>query len=303
MHEANTAVVTIVRDDDYFLQRFVEYYGGLFGRENIYVINHGNQESVRRIAEGCNLFPVPDIETKKFTMLHWRTKNGLLSALRQWYRFVLVADVDEFVVVDPATGHNLRTWLDEAKGHTVYTAMGLEIVHLRDKEPEGIEHGILGPRLHAQVNLWYAKPCIIGRPAKLSRGGHYSEHRKLNMPDFLYMFHMKFCDYGLYVDTLDRRNAFVKSKNMEGNPKVKTNPQWFAKNRKDDEIFSAFDARPIDTSFDFSKLRQDLYDSWEPRNHNLWHFKRQEFDELFKLPDRFAGADRVQSGTSDVGAA
>ncbi|MEM7319202.1 MAG: glycosyltransferase family 2 protein [Pseudomonadota bacterium] len=294
MSTANTAILTIVRDDAYFLQRFVQYYGGLFGRNNIYIISHGDEPEVRDLAEGCNIFPVPAIETNKFTMLHWRTKNHLKNALRQWYKHVLICDVDEFVVVDPATGFNLRTWLDQAPGRTVYTAMGLEIVHLRGFESAGVQDGILGPRRYAQIALHYAKPCIVSRPAKIGRGGHYAEYDKLNLPDFLYMFHMKYCDYDLYVDTLNRRNAFIEEqKRVADGESVRTNPKWFADGRNDEATFDAFEARPIQDNFDLSHIRQAMHDSWEPRKDGLWHFHRPEYDELYKLPDRFAGSDRA----------
>ncbi|NRB04393.1 MAG: glycosyltransferase family 2 protein [Rhodobacteraceae bacterium] len=292
MHTDTTAVLTICRDDRYFLERFVQYYGGLFGRNNIYIISHGDEPMVREVAEGCNIFPVPAIETSKFTMLHWRTKNHLKNALRQWYKHVIVCDVDEFIVVDPASGKNLATWLDTAATGTFYTAMGLEIVHLRDREPDGIDQGILGPRLHTQVALHYAKPCIVSRRGKIGRGGHYAEYDQLNMPEFLYLFHMKYCDFDLFVETANRRNAFIEDqKKLATDGKVRTNPKWFADNRADEATFAAFADRPVETGFDLSHIRQAMHDSWEPRGNDLWHFHRPEYKELYKLPDRFAGAD------------
>ncbi|MFD1508691.1 hypothetical protein [Lacimonas salitolerans] len=82
--QSRVAVITTVRDDDFFLNKWVEYYGGFFGKEALYVINHGNQAAVREIAAGCNLFPIPDKDTSNFNIRRWRTQNGLLSALRQW---------------------------------------------------------------------------------------------------------------------------------------------------------------------------------------------------------------------------
>lgn len=291
MFESRTAVVTICRDDEFLLRRFLDYYGKLFGRRNIYIISHGDEEMVRDVAEGCSIFPVPAIETNKFTMLHWRTKNHLKNALRQWFDHVIVCDVDEFVVVDPATGMNLRTWLDKAPKRTVYTALGLEIVHLRDQEPDGIENGILGPRRHAQVAHYYSKPCIISKPTRLSRGGHYSENNKLNVPDFLYMFHMKYCDYDLFVDTANRRNSFVEEQQKVGDGKLRTNPLWFAKSRKDEATFNAFMERPVVEDFDLSHVRQMMHDTWGPRGPNFWHHDKPEYEELYKIPERFAGAD------------
>lgn len=288
--QSKVAVITTVRDDDFFLEKWVNYYGGFFGKEALYILNHGNQEAVKRIAAGCNLIPLPDEERKNFNPRRWRTQNSLMSALRQWYENIIICDVDEFVVVDPASGMTLGSWLLEtAKPGVVRTAFGLEVVHLRDREPESVETSILGPRLHAQITSWYSKPCIVSCPTKLSRGGHYATFEKLVQPDFLYMFHMKYCDFDLYADTLNRRNAMVKSMGVTDIKETTTNVQWFALNRDDDAEFKAFEAREVDESWDFSAYRKSMAKTFGPRNNALYHFKRQESAKLFKLPERFAG--------------
>lgn len=292
MTDRPVAVLTICRDDHFYLKRFVAYYGGLFGRENIYVLSHADTPQVREIAQGCNVIAIPDTQTNNFTILKSRTMNHFKDGLRQWYKHVIVVDVDEFLVVDPAAGMNLRMWLEEAPTGTFYSAMGMEIVHLRDREPAPVDDGIIGPRMFAQIDLHYAKPCIVSAPGKIARGGHYATHPKLDLPDFLYLFHMKFCDFGVFQDTLNKRNAFVDEQAQHGDGKVRSNPQWFAKNRRDEETFDAFAARPIVQGFDLSKIKADMRDSWGKRNDTLWHFKRTSHDEIYELPARFAGVDR-----------
>lgn len=288
--QSKVAVITTVRDDDFFLKKWVDYYGGFFGREALYVINHGNQDAVRQIAAGCNLFPIPDKDTSNFNIRRWRTQNGLLSALRQWYAHVIVCDVDEFIVVDPDTGHDLGSWLlNVAKGGRVRTALGLEILHLRDREPEGVEHAILGPRRHAQLNPWYSKPCVISHPARLSRGGHYATWDKLDAPDFLYLFHMKYCDFDLYVDMLDRRRDMVKAAGVTEMKEKKTKAVWFEETRDDAAVFAPFEAREVDETWDFQEYRKYMRKTFTHRNNELYHFKRKGSDKLFKLPERFAG--------------
>lgn len=292
MTENTSAVVTIVRDDIFLLKRFVAYYGGMLGCENVYIINHGNEPDVNSVAGNCNVIPIPARETNNFTILKSRTMNHIKDALRQWYTHVIVCDVDEFIVVDPASGMTLRTWLDAATPGTIYSAMGMEIVHLRDRERGEIEDGIIGPRMFAQIDQHYAKPCVISRAARLARGGHYADYRKLNLPDFLYLFHMKYCDFDLYAETLDRRQAFVAEQARHGDGRVRSNPQWFGEDRDDDAIFDAFQSRPIDRAFDLAPVRQGMHDRWEKRNEHFWHFKRQTYHEIFELPARFAGVDR-----------
>lgn len=283
------AVLTMVRDDDEFLKKWVDYYGSLFGRASLFVINHGDQDVVRDIAVGCNLFPVPDRDRKKFTMMNWRTKNSLLEALIRWYPTVIVCDVDEFIAVDPATGHDLQSWIAAHGDKSVRTAFGLEVVHLPDEETHGIHPTILGPRQWAQVNLHYAKPCIIGRQTKLSRGGHYSEYDRLDMPDALYLFHMKFCDAPLYAETLSRRRRLIDSMEVKTVEDTTSNVQWFAPNRDDIELFRDYAMRKRVESFDFAEIRAELHETFGPRDHGLFHFQRSRFDDLHRIPERFFG--------------
>lgn len=283
------AVITTVRDDDFFLRKWVDYYGGFFGREALYVINHGNQQAVREIAEGTNLFPIPDTNRKNFNPKRWRTQNALVSGLRQWYDHIIVCDVDEFIVMDPASGHDLGSFLAQARKRTVRTAIGLEIAHLRDREPQGIEISILGPRRYAQLNPWYCKPCIISRPCKLSRGGHFAAHDTLNVEEHLFLFHMKYCDFDLYADTLNRRNEMVQSMGVTDVTETTTNRQWFAKDRDDDAVFDAFAKREIDDSWDFTVQKTQMRETFRPRNNDLYHFDLDRYAPLFKLPERFGG--------------
>lgn len=282
-------VISMVRDDDVMLRKFVDYYGGFFGKEALFIINHGNQEAVQDIAAGCNLIPIPDNRTNGFTARRWRTQNHLMNSLRQWYKHVIVVDIDEFVVVDPASGEDLGSYMAKAKAKTVRTALGLEIVHLIDREHEGIEPSIIGPRRYAKINSWYSKPCIISKPTKLSRGGHYASHDALDAPDFLYLFHMKYCDFDLYADTLDRRGEAIRAQGVETLKETTTNVQWFALDRDDRATFDKFCNRRIETEFDFSKQRAKMADTFGARNNDLFHFEHPKVRKLFEVPERFIG--------------
>jgi hypothetical protein len=285
----NVCVIPMVRDDNVMLRKFVSYYGGLFGKEALYIINHGNQQAVREIAAGCNLIPIPDNRTNGFTARRWRTQNNLMTGLRQWFTHVIVVDVDEFVVVDPASGEDLGSFMAKAKARTVRTAFGLEIVHLPDREKDGIEPHIIGPRRFATINSWYSKPCIISHPTKLSRGGHFASHETLDAPASLYLFHMKYCDVDLYAETLDRRGEAIKAQGVSKVRETTTNRQWFANNRDDDATFKEFSERIIDSSFDFSMHRKMMQNTFRPRSHELHHFDPPKSSSIYEIPQRFFG--------------
>lgn len=286
---SNTVVITTVRDDLFFLRRWVDYYGGLFGREALFIVNHGNGAAVREIAAGCNLIPIPDGDIKNFNFSRWRTQNALLTALRQWYAHVIVCDVDEFIVVDPDSGHDLASWLAQAPVGTVYSPLGFDILHLRDREPDPVSRSILGPRRHASYNPYYTKPCIVSCPATLSRGGHYSSFAKLDAPEFLYLFHMKYCDFDAYVDMLNRRHVMVSDAGISEMAEKRTKASWFDESRDDAAIFAPFMTREVAHSWDFRALREHLHKTFTRRNESFFHFKRHNEPKLFEIPERFSG--------------
>lgn len=288
--QSKVAVVTMVRDDYFFLKKWVDYYGQLFGRENLYVINHGHEAKVSEIASGCNLIGIPGDPHRNFDVKRWRLLNGLVAGLRSYYSYVICGDVDEFVVLDPASGSNLAEFMFDLKDRQVLTPFGLEVVHRRSLETDPLKDVILGPRRHVQIAMHYSKPCVVGATAKLSRGGHYSTHDKLEMPQDLYLLHLKFCDFDLFVEAQNRRNAMVADIGISNPKNVMVGKHWFTEARRDSETFDEFDAMPIIDRFDYSTARNKIYDSWHPRGKDgMWNFERYQDDNLSVLPDRFFG--------------
>ncbi len=233
---------------------------------------------------------IPGDAHKSFDAKRWRLLNGMLAGLRQYYTDVICGDVDELVVMDPNSGCDLRAFLAGQEGGRVLTPFGLEVVHLRAREPDPVDNLILGPRHHVQMAMHYAKPCIVSAPVKLARGGHYSEYQNLEMPEGLYLFHLKYCDFGQFSNALDRRNAMVAEIEIKDPKKVMIGTHWFAESRQDDAVFAAFDAMAVSDEFDFAQERERMRNSWRARDDKgMWHFDRSEADRLHVLPKRFHG--------------
>jgi hypothetical protein len=284
------AVVTMVRDDAFFLEKWVAYYGSLFGRENCYVVNHGRGAEVARIAAGCNIIGIPGDPHPNFDMKRWRLLNNLVAGLRSYYKWVIVGDVDELVVLDPGTGKSLLEFLDSRRKGQVLTPLGLEVIHRIDIEPEPITGPLLGPRRHVRVAMHYAKPGVVSVGTKIARGGHFTQYDKLVTPENLYLLHLKFCDFSTYVGVMDRRNAVTDA--VGGDAKeASIGRHWFAEARGEDRaVFEAFAKIPARDGFDMRPFRKRMHDSWKPREDTgFWQFDRPDIDAQFELPERFFG--------------
>ncbi|MFD2855605.1 glycosyltransferase family 2 protein [Seohaeicola zhoushanensis] len=225
------AALTMVRDDAFFLKAWLHHYGGLFGRENCYVVNHGRGEEVARLAEGCNVIGIPGDHHKNFDMKRWRMLNNFVMGLRCYYTHVVVGDVDELVVLDPEAGTDLKTWLEGQPNDRVLTPLGLEVIHRIDIEPEPVAERVLGPRMHVRHAPHYSKPCVVSAGTKIARGGHFTQYDKLHTPEHLYLLHLKYCDFTAYAEAMNRRNAVTEA--IGGTIKeTAIGRHWFAEARE-----------------------------------------------------------------------
>ena len=288
--QLKVAALTMVREDLFFLRAWLHHYGEVLGRENCYIVNHGRGEDVARLAEGCNIIGIPGDAHKNFDMKRWRLLNNLVMGLRSYYDHVVVGDVDELVVVDPAEGKNLLEYLSEQPIRRVLTPLGLEVVHRIDLEPEAVTDRILGPRRHVRLAPHYSKPCVISVGTKIARGGHYTQYGKIIAPDCLYLFHLKFCDFPEYVSAMNRRNAVTREIGA-GVKDTAIGRHWFAEARGEDRAeFEAFADMEMVEGFDMSRYRAEMRDSFGPRGETgFFEFERPDYALQFELPERFFG--------------
>ncbi|KAA8609030.1 hypothetical protein AL036_04745 [Salipiger aestuarii] len=281
--------ITMVRDDAFFLKTWVRYYGGLLGRENCTVVNHGRSPEVAQLARGCNVIAIPGDPHPNFDMKRWRLLNGLVTGLRSYYDHVIVGDVDELVVLDPQEG-GLLDWLAGQPLRRVLTPLGLEVIHRPEVEPDPLGVAVLGPRRHVRPAPHYSKPCVISLGTKIARGGHFTHASRLFAPDPLYLFHLKFCDAALYAQTMDRRNAMTQD---VGAPlqDAAIGRHWFAEARGSDRaVFAGFADLKLQDGFDLGRVRKRMRRSWKPRGDTgFWQFDRPDYDVQYELPERFFG--------------
>ena len=284
------AALTMVRDDAFFLKAWLRHYGGLFGRENCYVVNHGRGEEVARLAEGCNVIGIPGDPHRNFDMKRWRMLNNFVMGLRCYYTHVIVGDVDELVVLDPEAGTDLASWLKEQPGDQVLTPLGLEVIHRIDLEQEPVGETILGPRRHVRPAPHYSKPCVVSVGTKIARGGHFTQYDKLHAPGHLYLLHLKFCDFDQYCEAMNRRNAVTGA--LDGSVKdIAIGRHWFAEARGEDRaVFEAFAGLEMQEEFRMGPLRRKMHRTWKARgNTGYWAFDRPDYATQYRLPERFVG--------------
>ncbi len=288
------AAMTMVHEEDFFLERWLAHWRRWLPDENIYVINHGGNADVARIAKGCNQINLPYDKTKKsVNQRRWQILSQHASALTHFYEWVAVNDVDEFIVLDPAVSDDLIGYLSDISGRdrvpSAIISFAIEMVHVPECEPDPILPGqsIIGPRRCYRLNSNYAKPSLIHRPIEFKAGGHGGNQPDLYIDPNLYNFHLRFIDYDYcmarFEKSLQRRLA---GKSEAEQAKMKEGQWGWA---SVEGTFRALSQRlPVAETIDHPEFRRKMLDEKIIRPpFTLMGGGRPK--ENYRLPERFNG--------------
>ena len=291
--KADMAAVTMVHGDHFFLDRWIRYYSGQIGRENLYVLRHGEDPEIDRIAEGANIVHLPNPEDKSgFDRRRWTALSKLASGLTLYYNWVLCNDVDEIVAVDPAVSDSLPAYLNAKFGSgrapQVISPFALEIVHTPASEPDAITPGrpVLEVRRNFRLNSNYSKPCLTRGRIGFSVGGHGSNFRRVTLDPYLYLFHLRYVDAAMSRARLAARQEWMEEKNGPVEETGRNKGSW-------DQGVEAFDTlsklEPVEERIDFPDFRREMVEGrTQAASTKNWFFKNMRSKELYRLPDRFS---------------
>lgn len=197
----DVAVITSVRNDKIFLRKWIDYYGGLFGPEHLFVILDGYDQEPPENATAVNLIRLPHkpVERLKGDARRARLMSDLARGLHRVMDVVIATDVDEFILPDPAHYTDLADYLDRAPrpGATV-SGLGLDIgQHLQLEAALDPTKPFLNQRRFAHVSARYTKPSISYRPVTWGSGIHRVKGRNFHIAPDLYHLHFGMVDYRL----------------------------------------------------------------------------------------------------------
>ncbi|MGI3171552.1 hypothetical protein ACRARG_20585 [Pseudooceanicola sp. C21-150M6] len=164
------AFLTMVWRDYWLLEKWVAHNARYVPKKQLYVINHGGDPEIDRIAEGCNVISIPREEvTPDLTRRRWDLKGGIAAGLMGFYDMVVTTDVDEFLVY-VGEGPGLVDHLAAAERDTAaLSPVGLNMI---PTEGDGTGGKVLENHPNAMVAAKYTKPCIANRPVGYTIGGH-----------------------------------------------------------------------------------------------------------------------------------
>ena len=123
------AVISMVRNDTFFADKWITYYGAQFGLKNLYLFVDGMDQNLPSLASKINCFQIPHTKYSRAKGDRKRAQriSKLARDLFANYKVVLAMDIDEFLVLDPEQKIPLKQYLSQDFNSSSLSALGLDV--------------------------------------------------------------------------------------------------------------------------------------------------------------------------------
>ena len=227
--------ITMVRNDEFYLRKWVEYYATQLGRENLRIYFDGEDQRVPDFCEGVYTELKPRIpgmvvkaEKERLTFL---SQQAARLMQEEGYDLVIGIDADEFLVVDPNQGKTLVEYLSEKEVNVCLSGLGVDVGQHLDRE--GVIDGsksFLSQRRYAYLCSRYTKPSVIARPVTWGSGFHRIKGHNYHIDEHLYLFHFGSIDLEMIKERMG--NADLVSTGRLGHIKKRAKTIYVVTNAK-----------------------------------------------------------------------
>ena len=215
------AVITMSRDDEFFLSRWIAYYGKQFGTENLYILLDGIDQKKPTNAGHAHITKLPHIAMSRSAGDKYRIKqlSDLAEQLLKSYDIVIGCDSDEFLIADPNTKRSLAQYLSELNIKTSVSGLGLDVgQHMNLEQELDKNQALLTQREYALLSTRYTKPVIINRPVKWGSGFHSIKNHNFHIDKNLYLLHFGAVDMNMLLTKAKSRGTdWVNHLHRRGN--------------------------------------------------------------------------------------
>ena len=204
------AAITMARNDEFFLSRWIAYYGKQFGTENLYIILDGTDQKIPQNAGNAHITKLPHREMSRAAGDKYRIGkiSALARELLKTYDIVIGCDSDEFLIVDPKTRKSLAAYLSALDIHTTVSGLGLDVgQHLTLENALDTDMALLEQRSYALLSTRYTKPVVINKPVNWGSGFHSIKNHNFHIDPNLYLLHFGAVDMDMLIQKAKSRGA------------------------------------------------------------------------------------------------
>ena len=186
------AAITMARNDDFFLSRWIKYYGKELGYENLYIYLDGTDQNIPENAGTANITKLPHTDMSRVAGDKYRIglMSDLAKKLLKKYDIVIGCDCDEFLVVDPNCDMGLAEYLSATKINTSLSGLGLDVgQHMKHEKTLDTTKSFLSQRNYALLSTRYTKPVVLNKPVSWGSGFHRVKNHNFHIDKNLYLLH------------------------------------------------------------------------------------------------------------------
>ena len=191
------AVISMARNDDFFIPKWVAYYGDQFGKANLYLILDGLDQIKPEDQEiNCIRVPHKKLSRAKGDKNRAAIVSNLAKALFKRYKRVIACDIDEFLVLDPKNKNSLYNYLIQSHAGTSISAQGIDVgQHINLEKEISVEQPFLAQRNYGLVSSRYTKPVVALKPGPWGSGFHRVKGKNFHIDKNLFLFHFGMVDF------------------------------------------------------------------------------------------------------------
>lgn len=265
------------RNDDFFIPKWITYYGEQFGYENMFLFLDGFDQVAPPESKSINVIKVPrkTLNRTQGDRNRARLISTFAKTLFHRYDIVIAHDIDEFLVLDPIVGISLSQYLQQPFSYSSLSGLGLDVgQHLTLELPLDPTRPFLDQRMYAHVSSRYTKPVVATKPVVWGSGFHRVKGKNFHIDPNLFLFH---------TGMIDEERAFGKkeddTRKAEG---------WDAHHSRRRQLFDLIqhtEAVDGDLIFDRARKRQNLFRPIYALNKP----GRLKEKPIIKIPERFKG--------------
>lgn len=197
-----TALFTIIQNETYFLNLWINYYSKHFNPSNIFILNHDstNTETINILNNfKGNVIPIHNPESFNHTWL-LNTVKSFQNFLLNSYTSTLFTECDEIIAPAPEIYPNgLSDYLNNHHNDQPRKCNGYNVKHIVTEE-ESLDLNqmpILKQRKYWERDIQYCKPLLANRPINWIGGFHDEKDSNLEMDPNLFLIHLHKMDYNL----------------------------------------------------------------------------------------------------------
>ncbi|MDG1736528.1 MAG: tyrosine-protein phosphatase [Paracoccaceae bacterium] len=268
------AIITSVRNDASFLDRWIEYYGSAFGSTSLFVILDGFDQQVPN-ATGVNFIRVPFVQRNVVAGDKARAKraSNLAETLFHSFDIVIGTDVDEFIAIDPKLRKTLPEYLSEKQLTEPLSPLGMDVAqHLEYEGPIEESKPFLNQRRYAKISDRYTKASILNGPLRWGSGYHRVRGENFKIDPHLFLFH-----FGSVDQSISANRAVDEDRIAEG---------WASHQKRRDALFDEISkSEAVDGDLRFKSARTEMA---RKRKWHAWNKPGAlKNNAIVKIPGRF----------------